>query len=162
VAALVWSDTVLDEAQRTHLLVRDRLAALDVPGGLELTGAASVPGLLTKGDIDLHLRVDEDRFAEVVDRLRSVYLPASPHAWAATLAVFDVPGERETGLAVTPVGSEHDVRFTRAWARLREDPALVRAYNELKRQTFGGPDHEARKSDFFTRLAQDLPHPTDG
>ena len=34
-----------------------RLAELGVPGELVLVGGCSVPGALTRGDVDLHLRV---------------------------------------------------------------------------------------------------------
>jgi hypothetical protein len=151
-AALVLSDTFVDEAHETWGRVRRRLDVLDVPGELVLTGAASVPGALSKGDVDLHLRVPRDAFAAVVDRLRTVYEPGSVSAWAATLAVFDVPGARSTGLAVTPVDSEHDVRFCRAWDVLRADPGLLEEYNDLKRKAFGTPSYEDLKSAFFSRI----------
>jgi GrpB-like predicted nucleotidyltransferase (UPF0157 family) len=125
-----------------------------VAGELLLTGGASVPGALTKGDIDLHLRVPPDRFEHVVERLRAVYRPGSTSAWAETLAVFDVPGLRPTGLAVTPVDSEHDVRFRRSWELIRGHPELLDEYNQLKRASFGDASYEDRKSAFFTRLVE--------
>jgi len=153
--ALILSDTIAEEARAACVRVRRRLDALDVPGELVLTGAASVRGALTKGDVDLHLRVPPAAFSAVVARLRTVYHVGSPEAWAETLAVFDVPASRPTGLAVTPVGSEHDVRFHRAWALLGSDPRLLEEYNDLKSAAFGDPSYEERKSAFFTRLATD-------
>lgn len=129
------------------------MTVLGVDGEVVLTGGASVPGALTKGDIDLHLRVPSGSFRSAVDRLRAEYRTASPSAWAETLAVFEVPASRPTGLAVTPAGSEHDLRFSRAWERLRNDPALLEEYNDLKRAAFGDASYEQRKSEFFTRLA---------
>src|SRR5689334_10490510 len=38
---------------------RQHLAALGIPGDIALVGGASVPGALTVGDVDLHLRVPE-------------------------------------------------------------------------------------------------------
>ena len=130
------------------------MTALGIDGEVLLTGGASVPGALTKGDVDLHLRVPPASFGSAVDRLRTEYPTASPSAWAGTLAVFDVPASRPTGLAVTPAGSEHDVRFSKAWQRLRTDPALLEEYNDLKRAAFGDASYEERKSAFFTRLAE--------
>jgi GrpB-like predicted nucleotidyltransferase (UPF0157 family) len=150
--ALVLSDTILDEGLEACGRVRRRLEALGVPGEVVLTGAASVPGALTKGDLDLHLRVPPESFGGAVDSLSTVYRPSSRSAWAATLAVFDVPSARPTGLAVTPRGSEHDVRFRRAWLLLRDDPGLLAEYNELKRDTFGDASYDERKSAFFTRI----------
>lgn len=148
------SDTLVEEARAACRQVRRQLAGLGIEGEVELTGGASVPGALTKGDIDLHLRVPPGSFEAAVARLRTEYPTASPSAWAATLAVFEVPSTRPTGLAVTPVGSEHDLRFSRAWHRLRTDPALLEEYNALKRNSFGDPSYEELKSAFFTLLAE--------
>ena len=113
-AGLVCSDAIVAEARAVRASVERRLADLEIPGCLELTGAASLPGMFTKGDVDLHLRVTGmGGFAEAVERIGSLYRPASPDAWAETLAVFEIPGSRPTGLAVTPVDSEHDRRFRR-------------------------------------------------
>jgi GrpB protein len=149
---LLWSDTIAEDARLIYAAVELRLRELQVPGTLELTGAASLPGVLTKGDIDLHLRVPERAFAHVIDRLRAAYRPTNIEVWAPTLVVFDIPGSRPAGLAVTPVGSEHDRRFTAAWRCLAEDRALLEEYNELKRTAFGDPSYEDRKSAFFSRI----------
>lgn len=154
-AGLVWSDAIVAEARAIRAAVDRHLVALGIPGRLELTGAASLPGVLTKGDVDLHLRVTgTGAFADVVERIGQLYRPASPSAWAETLAVFEIPGSRPTGLAVTPVDSEHDRRFRRCWARLREEPLLLREYNAMKRSAFGDPSYERLKSDFFTRIVE--------
>lgn len=152
--ALILSDTIVEEARAACRRVRRQLAGLGIEGEVVLTGGASVPGALTKGDIDLHLRVPPSSFDDAVARLRTEYPTASPWAWAATLAVFDVPSTRPTGLAVTPVGSEHDLRFSRAWQRLRTDPVLLEEYNSLKTDSFGAASYEDRKSAFFTRLTE--------
>jgi len=150
---LRWSDDLLDEAADTRAAVAVALEALGVKGELLLTGGTSLPGALTKGDIDLHLRVLPQHFEAVVARLRTVYSTASPQAWANTLAVFDIPGSRPTSVAVTPRGSEHDERFMRTWDALRRRPDLLAAYNELKAAA-GARDYERQKSEFFTRISQ--------
>jgi hypothetical protein len=149
---VIWSDDIADEAAAIHERVRRTLRALGLPGDLEWTGASSVPRTLTRGDVDLHLRVPPESFAATVATLKDRFPIGSPHAWADTLAVFDLPGEPlPTGLAVTPVGSEHDRRFTRAWARIAADPDLHRRYNDLKR--LATDDYESRKAAFFNDLA---------
>jgi len=155
-ASLLWSDAITEEARAVRTEVERRLAGLGIPGRLELTGPASMPGVLTKGDIDLHLRVTGlATFAAVTERLGELYARASPEAWAATLAVFEVPGDRPIGLAVTPVDSEHDRRFRRCWVRLREEPVLLGEYNAMKESAFGGRSYEALKSAFFSRIADE-------
>ena len=155
--ALIWSDRILVEARQVLQQVEEELRAAGVPGRVEITGPASLPGVLTKGDIDLHLRVPPDRFDDVVAGLREMYPTASLHAWTATLAVFELPATRPAGLAVTPVGSEHDVRFTTTWRRLRADPSLLGDYNRIKADHVGTPAYESSKSAFFDRIAGDQP-----
>jgi hypothetical protein len=136
--------------RRIRDAVQARLAPVLPPHELVLTGGSSVPGALTKGDIDLHLRVALGDFAAAVATLRGRYPVVHPEIWQDTLATFAIEAELPTGLAVTPIGSAHDVRFRRTWALLAADPALLAAYNAVK--AAGGGDYERRKSAFFDRL----------
>ncbi len=150
--ALLWSDEILGDARRIHERVRRRLTDLDVPGDLVLTGGASLPGVLTKGDVDLHLRVPAPSFERAVALLTESFEPAETGIWKSTLAVFAVPAQLPTGLAVTPFDSEHDRRFTRAWQRIAEDPTALGEYNRLKRESRDSTEYETRKSGFFDRI----------
>lgn len=138
---------------------RARLAGL---GELVLVGGTSVPGALTRGDVDLHLRVPPADFPAAVDRLRDLYAVVHPEIWAPTLATFTVPAELPAGLAATPAGSEHDLRFTRTWQLLAADPALLAEHNAVK-QAAPDPDYEPRKSAFFDHVLTRWPtHPSGG
>ncbi len=141
-ASAVWSEQ------------REWLRRAAVPGQLVLTGGTSVAGAWTRGDVDLHLRVPAARFAEAVASLRLALAAVHPEIWSPTLATFEVPGPPPTGLAVTPVGSVHDLRFTRSWQLLAADPALIREYNAVKlaRADQGESSYEEGKSAFFDRL----------
>ncbi len=78
----------------------------------------------------------------------------NPEIWQASLATFEVPGAPlPTGVAVTPVGSEHDTPFRRGWLLLAAEPALVDAYNAMKLRYRDSPEeYEQRKSAFFDML----------
>ncbi|WP_199421811.1 GrpB family protein [Actinotalea solisilvae] len=145
------SDDLLPTARTILAAERERLAALGVGGDLELVGGSSVPGALTRGDVDLHLRVEPALLAAAVRTLRTVYDVVHPEIWQPTLATFAVPdAPLPTGVAVTPVGSEHDVRFTVTWRRVAAEPALLAEYNALKTGDAAG--YEERKSAFFDRV----------
>jgi GrpB-like predicted nucleotidyltransferase (UPF0157 family) len=152
-----------DQALMIAAAERERLRASGVVGELLLTGGSSVPGALTRGDVDLHLRVRPVAFAAVVALLRRTYVVVHPEIWAPTLATFAVPATLPAGLAVTPAGSEHDLRFTRTWQLLAADPALLSEYNAVKRTAgAGGNTYEDRKSAFFDQLLGLWPtHPAD-
>lgn len=149
---LIWSDDRLDLALVARDRLRAEIAGWGLSGAVNLVGALSVPGLLTKGDVDLHLCIESDAFEGGVGVLGHRLIPTEQTAWAATLRVFTVPHPVDVpvGLAVTPHDSEHDRRFRLAWRRLRESAALRARYNELKRAQPEG--YEAAKSDFFDDL----------
>lgn len=134
---------------------RLRLAPL-LPGGseLRLTGATSLPDALTGGDVDLHLRVPGTAFDSAVGTLRGIYRVVHPEIWLPTLATFALDAPLPTGIAATPIGSEHDVYFTRSWQLLGSSPELLGEYNDLKRRHAGGEPrrYRAAKAQFFARL----------
>ena len=111
-------------------------------------------GALSRGDVDLHLRVAPLDFAATVEVLTGTYRPVHREIWQPTLATFEVAGDIDTGVAVTPAGSGHDIRFTISWARLSQEPDLLDRYNAMKRSSTAD-DYEARKSWFFDELDAD-------
>jgi GrpB-like predicted nucleotidyltransferase (UPF0157 family) len=130
-----------------------------LPGAEVLhTGATSVPAALTRGDLDIHVRVWADGFSEARDKLAVVYTSYSADMWTAGFAAFVAPASRiASGVALTAVGGEHDRRFVVAWDRLKRNPQLLEDYNALKVQYEGSPDadsYEAAKSAFFSALVQ--------
>jgi len=144
----------VEAAARIRDAERARLDAAGIGGRLDLVGGSSVAGALTHGDIDLHLRVPPAEFPATVERMHDLYVDARPEIWQPTLAVFERIGMPPVGVAVTPLGSEHDDRFSRSWTMLRAHPELVTEYNAMKRAA-DGPDgcgYEARKSAFFDRI----------
>ncbi|WP_225753543.1 hypothetical protein [Actinotalea sp. Marseille-Q4924] len=157
-ARLVRSEDLHDAAAAVHADVARWLGARRVPGSVHLTGALSVPGVLTRGDVDLHLRVPPDVWEEALPALRDLLPVVHPEIWCATLATFAVPpglsGGLPAGLAATPVGSEHDVRFTRTWQRLAAEPDAVAELNALKAASWAvsPQEYEAQKGAFFERL----------
>jgi hypothetical protein len=134
--------------ERAHAILETetaRLAPLLPSHELVLVGGSCLAGTLTTGDVDLHLRVRPADFTDVVTVLRGIYPVVHPEIWQASLATFSVRTELPAGLAVTPAGSEHDVRFTRSWRLLATDPELLGAYNAMK------VDYHGRSSDEYSR-----------
>lgn len=158
---LIPAESMQPHAASVLATVQALLDTLHIPGQLVLVGGSSVPGALTRGDIDLHLRVPSDEFDQIASRLKDVFDVVHPEIWAPTLATFDVTRDPPVGLAVTPRGSEHDLRFARSWQLLAADPGLVQAYNEVK-QSAADDEYEARKSDFFDMLLALWPAHPDG
>lgn len=145
---------VHDAALRILETERARLRPLLPDAELVLSGGSSIPAALTRGDVDLHLRVPVANYPRALDVLRGLYAVRRPEIWSDTLATFEVEAALPTGLAATPIGSEHDRRFTRSWQLLATEPRLLDAYNSLKRRHAKGDaaTYEAAKSTFFSEL----------
>ncbi|WP_146067337.1 hypothetical protein [Arthrobacter sp. SX1312] len=147
-----WQLTTAETVARALAVLTEHRLGLNgggVPGQLSLTGGSSLEGLLTKGDIDLHLRVMPGEFAIATSRLTLIFDRARQEIWTPSFAVFERDSTPPVGIAVTVVDSEHDRRFVRSWERMRTDETARRYYNLLKRR---GGDVEAAKAQFFTDL----------
>ncbi|TDK27963.1 hypothetical protein E2F48_02300 [Arthrobacter crusticola] len=148
-----WQLTTPESVQQALAALheeRRKLIADGIPGDLFLTGGSSLAGLLTKGDIDLHLRVTADDFAVAVSRLPCLFTAARSEIWTPWFAVFERASVPSVGVAVTVVDSEHDLRFVRSWERMGQNAAAREQYNLLKRTS---ADVETDKSRFFDHLA---------
>jgi len=119
---------------------------------VEHVGATALPAGTTKGDVDVCVRVAPDRFDAAVAALRGRYEVAQPENWTATFASFSAAGyELPLGIQVAAAGSADDFLVTLR-DRLRTDPELLRAYDEVKRGAAGGgPEAYWAAKDAFLR-----------
>jgi GrpB-like predicted nucleotidyltransferase (UPF0157 family) len=135
---------------------RARLLALLPAAEVLHTGGTSIPSALTRGDLDVQVRVAPADFVSARDKLSGAYASYQPETWTDEFATFvRADAQVDTGVALTAVGGEHDRRFLIAWRRLRSDPHLLADYNALKEAHAGSTDddlYRAAKSAFFDRL----------
>ena len=122
-------------------------------------GATALPTGLTKGDVDVNIRVGIDGFARAVQLLRRHYEPAQEHNWTPTYASFNADSyPLPLGIQVTVIGSPDD--FLLALRDImRTKPAVLDEYNECKRRAAAlGPDGYWHAKDTFLsalRCAED-------
>lgn len=144
-----------DAAERLFAVVKQQLIAV-LPKTSEFLhiGATSVPGCLTKGDLDIVVRVEREDFQATEAALAARYARNSGSVRTNEFAAFeDSACMPHLGIQLTVKGGEFDV-FHRFAAALRADPALVRRYNELKRAYDGQPmDRYRAAKDAFVRDA---------
>lgn len=121
---------------------------------IEHVGATSMPDGVTKGDVDLSVRVSADLFDEAVDSLRGRFDIAQPDNWTATYASFsDASRALPVGLQVSVVGSSDD--FLVALRDLmRADSDLRHAYDRVKRDAapLGSDGYWRAKNDFLVPI----------
>ena len=115
-------------------------------------GATALPTGLTKGDVDVNIRIDSDRFAWAVDVLRRHHEPAQEHNWTPTYASFKADSDRlPLGIQLTVIGSPDDFLLAARDTMLTR-PAILDEYNECKRRAAAlGPDAYWAAKDMFLR-----------
>jgi GrpB-like predicted nucleotidyltransferase (UPF0157 family) len=112
---------------------------------IEHVGATAVPGRLTKGDLDIAVRVGRDQFDSCTALLGARFDANPGSARTPAFAAFvDGSTDPPVGVQLVVIGSDLDV-FTRFRDALRADPALVARYNELK-CAWDGCDMEGYRS----------------
>lgn len=146
------SDLVAPEAATAYAeherRIRERLPDVEI----RHTGGTSIPGMLTTGDVDLHVRTDKQAFEAARHVLHELYEPLHPEAWHSEGAFFvAADSQPPVEVALTAIGSLDDLHHGEAWQRIAADPELIERYNALKRAHGGGSgdDYRAAKRDFF-------------
>ncbi len=147
---------VVSEAFHRH---RTLIVAALPRAEIEHIGATAVPGALTKGDLDLLVRVSKPDFALASERLRSLYQVNQSENWSEGFASFRETPEDEVPVGVQlVVANGLDDRLFISWREyLRNDPDLLERYNSFKRaQTGAEPDaYIEAKAKFFEAILDD-------
>jgi GrpB-like predicted nucleotidyltransferase (UPF0157 family) len=125
--------------------VRARLqAVLPTSVIIQHVGATAVPGCLTKGDLDIVVRVPDVDFAQVDSILQSMFSRNVGSVRLADFAAFEDPGsDPPLGVQLTTIGGTFD-DFHRLVDVLRNEPDVLAQYNSLKRTYDGRPMDEYR------------------
>lgn len=122
--------------EKARLLFERMQAVLDgiLPDGSEIRhiGATAVPGCLTKGDLDIVVRVPEQLFREADDLLAARFERNTGSIKTESFSAFeDASSDPHLGIQLTTIGGAHDFFhiFVEALCRSQD---LVREYNQLK------------------------------
>lgn len=136
---------------------KKKLLELFPDADIQHIGSTSIPGLITKGDLDISVRVPEKDFAAVVARLKELYQINQPDNWTETYASFkDVIDGIDFGAQVSVMDSKDDY-FVKHRELLKGNPDLIKEYNQLK-QEFDGKDmdeYRKAKGEFFKKIHGD-------
>ena len=146
----VTADKVFKE-QKQRIL--EQLPFVEV----EHVGATPIHGLLTKGDLDVNVRVNKDNFDKAVEILKGIYEINQPDNWTNTFASFkdDHNLEIDFGVQLTIIGSPEDY-FVKQRDMLLQNPELVKELNHIKEwcELEGKSMDEYRKAkgEFYNRI----------
>lgn len=133
---------------------KSRILKLIPAAEVEHIGSTAIPGSITKGDLDINVRV-VDSFDDAVKQLKALYQINQPENWTDTFASFkdDDSFELPVGVQLTVMNSEYD-DFVALRDLLIKSPNLLEEYNQMKLKYEGKDMDEYRKekSDFFEKL----------
>lgn len=122
---------------------------------IEHIGATSVPGLLTKGDLDLQVSVSSHEFDRAVLLLKTEYSNHQLENWTTSFASFKVEEDSEIPVGVQLViqNLESDI-FVKGRNLLLAQPEKIAELNRLKQFHADGDmdTYIKHKGEFFERL----------
>lgn len=118
------------QARAVFLSLRDEILAI-LPGAkVEEIGSTSIPGALTKGDVDLLVQADSSNFDSTVEPISRLYQVNEGMEGTPFFASFKgVRNEIDFGVQVGGDDSFDFIAFRNA---LRASPSLLAEYNSLK------------------------------
>ncbi|AHB48294.1 hypothetical protein W911_07655 [Hyphomicrobium nitrativorans NL23] len=142
-----------DQGVARHAAVRlfecvekDLRALLPASADVRHVGATAVAACLTKGDLDVVVRVEADAFADADRALAARFARNEGSKRTACFSSFEDSGTvPHLGIQLTVQGGADDC-FHLLTDALSADPALVEAYNALKRRFDGEPMEAYREA----------------
>ena len=143
----VNSNDIWDVAWKAFGKEKHFLLDLIPNADIQHVGSTAVPGALTKGDLDIQVRVSEDIFEDTTQKLKLHYKISHPEIWRDGFASFqnyDNP-EIPIGIQLTVKNSTYDDFF-----KLRDlyinNPKLLAKYNAMKNSFEGKPEVDYKKA----------------
>lgn len=120
-------------------------------------GSTSIPNSLTKGDLDLVIRIPKGEFKHAIEELQSIYDINQPENWSDTFASFKDDNNLgiDFGAQLVIKGSKSD-DFIKLRDILIYNPQLVEELNSMKVKYEGKSmeDYRKEKADFFQKLRE--------
>lgn len=148
-----------DHAHVAFEAIAAELRALVPDAAIEHVGASSIPGAVSKGDLDLCVIVAPERHAAAVDVVVGAGYAIKPDTLRTPELCMLLSPRQDIGAAVQVVaaGSRFEAVFMRFRDALRADAALVERYNAIKRERAGGDmaDYRAAKAAFVAEVLGD-------
>lgn len=148
-----FSDAPLVFAKADRLFAQEgaRIRAELPAAEIVHVGSTAISGSLTKGDLDIAVRVFPAQFAEAEERLAGMYARNTGSDRNDVFSAFlDASTDPELGVQLVVIGSDYD-RFGAWLEMLRGSASLRREYDDLKRRFEGEPMdvYRAAKAQFI-------------
>ena len=131
---------------------RQKLSGLLPNAAIEHVGGTSILGTITKGDLDINVRVKPKDLDTTLKILKTLYEINQTENWSKEFASFK-DDSRHIGVQVTVIDSPEDY-FVAQREYLKSNPQAVFELNALKKKFDGKNMNEYRKekSKFFEEI----------
>ncbi len=135
----------VDKANRIFANEKKRILKLLPFADVQHIGSTAIPNSLTKGDLDINIRVKKDKLVEARSVLEKNYMPNKLNVWSDESASFeDYNYELHLRIQLSTIGTKYD-DFISLRDKLLHNPSFVESYNRLKRK------HEGKSMKVYRR-----------
>ena len=142
------------DAEKTFISQKELIQNLIPNADVQHVGSTAIPNSLTKGDIDIQIRVSKVQFTQAAEALSTIYESNEGSVKTNEFRAYnDDANTPSLGIQLTVKGSELDFFWKFRDVLLQNDQYRIE-YDELKR-SFEGLEMEAyreAKSHFFSKL----------
>ena len=135
---------------------KKRIQSLLREADIQHIGSTAIPNSLTKGDLDIQVRIPAELFPMAVDSLSKVYETNEGSTRTDTFAAFkDNSLDPPLGVQLSVIGGEEDF-FWKLRDFLKTNDNYRQEYDNLKKQFEGKcmDDYITAKGEFFEKLMQ--------
>ena len=157
---LVRTDELAPKLREHLAIIAAQLAALLPRAEFHHIGATAIPGAVTKGDVDVLLRVDASEFPYAVDCLRQRFAIKQEKNWTAAFASFGDDSSFPFPLGIQLVVKESDADiFLFLHEYLSSDADRLAEYNRIKEKAapLGADEYWKAKDRFLSLIVASRP-----
>jgi GrpB-like predicted nucleotidyltransferase (UPF0157 family) len=145
-----------EQAEKTFLEQKEKILRLLPEADVQHVGSTAIPNSLTKGDLDIQVRIPAEMFTAAVKKLSTLYAVNKGSVQTDYFHAFqDDTTALPLGVQLTVIGSELDI-FWKFREVLFANDAYRTEYDELKK-AYEDKSMEAyreAKQQFFARLME--------
>lgn len=142
--------------EKAFLREKEKIAKILPDVDIQHVGSTAIPDSLTKGDLDIQVRVKKEDFTKAVKELLKLYKEDKRNRRTKNyIGLKKYNNKIPIGIQVTIIGSEED-DFSKLRDVLLSNPKYQKEFNSLKEKYNEGTMSEYRraKTEFFNRLKQ--------
>lgn len=150
------NDVFSKKAEEAFIIHKKSINNILPKADIQHVGSTAIPNSLTKGDLDIQVRVTKEQFERAVEVLSKMYDTNEGSVKTSFFRAFkDDEAKPPLGVQLSVIGSEYDIFWKFREVLLKNDQFRIE-YDEIKKKYEGKDMEEYRneKNEFFQRLTK--------